>query len=88
MTNRVKRIYESFTAEEISAKISQKVQPDFDYWDGKLTIIYQSIDNLRKSLPGHAGDWYFTGDYPTPGGYRALNQAYINYFEDRGGRSY
>ena len=88
MTNKVKRIYDSFTDEEISAKISQKVQPDLDFWDGNLTIIYQSIKNLRKALPEHKGDWYFTGEYPTPGGYRALNQAYINYFENRGGRSY
>jgi amidophosphoribosyltransferase len=88
MTNRVKRIYDSFTPAEISAKISQKVHPDLDFWTGKLTIIFQSIENLRKSLPGHAGDWYFTGNYPTPGGYRALNTAFINYYEDREGRSY
>ena len=88
MTNRVKRIYDSFTDEEISAKISQKVQPDLDYWDGQLTIIYQTIDNLHQALPGHAGDWYFTGNYPTPGGYNALNNAFINYYENREGRSY
>ncbi|QXD22478.1 amidophosphoribosyltransferase [Opitutia bacterium ISCC 51] len=88
LTNKVKRIYDCFTDEEISAKISQKVQPDLDFWNGNLTIIYQSIKNLRKALPEHKGDWYFTGEYPTPGGYRALNQAFINYFENRGGRSY
>lgn len=88
MTNKVKRIYDCFTDEEISAKISQKVKPELDFWDGNLTIIYQSIKNLRKALPEHKGDWYFTGEYPTPGGYRALNQAFINYFENKGGRSY
>jgi len=88
MTNRVKRIYDSFTDDEISAKISQKVYPDLDFWDGKLTIIYQTIENLRKSLPDHTGDWYFTGDFPTPGGFRALNNAFINYFEEKEGRSY
>jgi amidophosphoribosyltransferase len=88
LTNKVKRIYDSFTPEEISAKISQKVRPDMDFWEGKLTIIYQSIKHLHKSLPGHTGDWYFTGNYPTPGGFRALNTAFINYYEDREGRSY
>lgn len=88
MTNKVKRIYDSFSPEEISAKISQKVRPDVADWEGKLTIIYQGIEDLRKSLPGHTGDWYFTGNYPTPGGYRALNTAFINYYENRAGRSY
>lgn len=88
MTNRVKRIYDSFTPEEISAKISHKVRPDLDYWNGNLTIIYQNIESLHASLPGHSGDWYFTGNYPTPGGFRALNTAFINYYEDREGRSY
>ncbi|MCZ6672559.1 MAG: amidophosphoribosyltransferase, partial [Verrucomicrobia bacterium] len=88
MTNRVKRIYESFTDEEISAKISQKVCPEFDFWDGKLAIIYQTIENLRKALPNHKGDWYFTGNYPTPGGFQALNRAFINYYENREERSY
>jgi len=88
MTNPVKRIYESFTDEEISAKISELVAPKLDFWNGKVTIMYQKIDNLRKALPNHKGDWYFTGDYPTPGGFRAVNIAYINYFENRSGRSY
>tara|TARA_B100001123_G_C15309926_1_gene1024017 strand:- start:529 stop:2445 length:1917 start_codon:yes stop_codon:yes gene_type:complete len=88
LTNRVRRIYESFTDEEISAKICQKVRPDLDYWDGQLTIIYQSIENLHKALPNSKGDWYFTGNYPTPGGFRALNTAFINYCEDREERSY
>ncbi len=88
MSNRVKQIYQSFSDEEISAKICEMVRPDLTYWDGKLTIIYQTIENLRRVLPNHRGDWYFTGKYPTHGGYRALNTAYINYYEQRLGRSY
>ena len=88
MTNRVKQIYHSFSDEEISAKICEMVRPELAYWNGKLTIIYQTIENLRHVLPNHRGDWYFTGKYPTNGGYRALNTAYINYYEQRLGRSY
>ncbi len=88
MTNKVKRIYESFTDEEISAKISDLVKPDLDYWDGELLIIYQTIDNLKASLPHATGTWYFDGDYPTPGGYKAVNQAFINYYNNNSGRSY
>ena len=65
MTNRVKRIYQSFSDEDISAKICEMVRPDLTYWDGKLTIIYQTIENLRSVLSNHRGDWYFTGEYPT-----------------------
>ncbi len=88
MTNRVQRIYKSFSDEEISAKISDMVRPDLEYWNGKLTIIYQTIGNLQGVLPNHRGDWYFTGNYPTQGGYRVLNTAYINYYDHREGRSY
>jgi amidophosphoribosyltransferase len=51
-------------------------------------VIYQSIENLHRALPNHTGDWYFTGRYPTPGGLRVLNQAFINFFEKHQGRSY
>jgi len=51
-------------------------------------LIFQKVSDLRKALPEHRGDWYFTGEYPTPGGYRVLNSAYINFFEQRQGRSY
>ncbi len=88
LSNRVKQIYEVFTPEQISAKIAALVKPELSYWDGELEIIYQSIEALRASLPAHVGDWYFTGDYPTPGGYRVLNNAFINYFEHKLGRSY
>jgi len=51
-------------------------------------VIYQTIENLRASIKGECGDWYFTGDYPTPGGYAMVNQAYLRWFEGIGGRSY
>ncbi len=86
--NKVKRIYDAFTAEQISQKISDLVRPDVEGWNGELQVIYQTIEDLHEALPEHSGDWYFTGDYPTPGGYRALNRAYINYYEKKKGRSY
>jgi len=86
--NHVKKIYEPFTPEEISAQIVKRVSPPKNGWQGEIEIIYQTAENLRKAVPNHTGDWYFTGDYPTPGGYRVVNQAYINYYENNEGRSY
>ncbi|MCF7688138.1 MAG: amidophosphoribosyltransferase [Cephaloticoccus sp.] len=87
-TNHVRKIYEPFTPEEISAKIVERVQPKKNGWSGKIEIIYQTIEHLHAAVPHHSGDWYFTGNYPTPGGYRVVNQAYINYYEKNEGRSY
>ncbi|MSU47445.1 MAG: amidophosphoribosyltransferase [Opitutaceae bacterium] len=86
--NHVRKIYDPFTAEEISKKITQLVSPKPNGWQGEIEIIYQSIENLHRALPDHGGDWYFTGKYPTPGGYRVVNQAFVNYFEKHEGRSY
>jgi amidophosphoribosyltransferase len=86
--NHVRKIYDLFTAEEISRKITQLVSPKPNGWTGEIEIIFQSIENLHKALPNHTGDWYFTGKYPTPGGYRVVNQAFVNYFEKHEGRSY
>jgi amidophosphoribosyltransferase len=86
--NHVRRIYEPFTAEEISAKIAERVRPKDSEWQGGIEIIFQKIENLHAAVPNHTGDWYFTGKYPTPGGYRVVNQAYLNYFEKSEGRSY
>ncbi|HYC72590.1 MAG TPA: amidophosphoribosyltransferase [Opitutaceae bacterium] len=86
--NHVRRIYEPFAAEEISAKITELVSPKPNGWKGEIQIIFQSIENLHRALPGHTGDWYFTGKYPTPGGYRVVNRAFVNYFEKAEGRSY
>jgi amidophosphoribosyltransferase len=86
--NHVRRIYEPFTPKEISAKIVERVYPQNIEWQGPVQIIYQTIENLHAAVPHHTGDWYFTGKYPTPGGYRVVNQAYVNYFEKHEGRSY
>ena len=86
--NRVKRIYENFTDEEISAEISQMVYPEDIAWKGEVDVIFQTIDNLHSCIDGPCGDWYFTGDYPTPGGYATVNLAFINWFEGSDGRSY
>jgi amidophosphoribosyltransferase len=87
-TNQVKRVYENFTAEEISSKIAELVTPESLPWKGDVEIIFQTIESLHLALPNHKGDWYFTGDYPTPGGYRVVHKAFLNYFENKDGRSY
>ena len=77
--NYVKDIYKPFSAEQISTKIAQLVTAhDIN---AEVKIIYQSIENLHAAIPNHTGDWYFTGDYPTPGGNRVVNQSFINYIE-------
>ena len=86
--NHVKKIYTPFTPEQISAKISRIVYPKNVEWAGEVEVIYQTVDNLHAAVPNHSGDWFFTGNYPTPGGFRVVNQAYINYFENSDARSY
>ena len=86
--NHVRKIYEQFTPEEISKKIVERVRPKGIEWQGEIEIIFQTIEHLHAAVPGHTGDWYFTGKYPTPGGYRVVNQAYVNYYEKSEGRSY
>lgn len=80
MVNHVKELYDLFTDEEISAKIVEMLKPD-DV-KAEVRIVFQSLDGLHKSCPRHPGDWYFSGDYPTPGGVRRINEAYINYIEE------
>ncbi len=86
--NRVKQIYAPFTAEAISSRIANLLYPRDIAWNGSLTIIYQSIGSLHAAIPEHTGDWYFTGNYPTPGGNQVVNKAFIHYYENRSGRSY
>ncbi len=86
--NYVKEIYKPFTAEEISAKIAELVYPKNVGWNGEVCIVYQTIEGLRSALPNHTGDWYFTGDFPTDGGYRVVNRAFVNYFDNAQVRSY
>ena len=86
--NHVRKIYDAFEADEISRRITELVSPKPNGWKGDIEIIFQSIESLHRALPNHTGDWYFTGNYPTPGGYRVVNQAFVNYFEKAEGRSY
>jgi amidophosphoribosyltransferase len=88
LENHVKRVYENFTASEISTKVAELVKPDCLNGKTEVNVVYQSIENLHEALPDHSGDWYFTGDYPTPGGYRVVHKAFLNYYEDKDGRSY
>ncbi len=84
--NCVKEIYEGFSDEEISAKIAQIVTaPEIR---AKVEVVYQSVENMRRAIPVHNGDWYFTGNYPTPGGNVVSNKAFINFFENRNERAY
>ena len=77
--NYVTRIYEPFTDEEISKKISEMLT-DADI-NAKVEIIFQTIPNLHKAIPNDKGDWYFSGNYPTPGGNKMVNQSFINWYE-------
>ena len=77
--NCVKAIYEPFTDEEISDKIAGMLTPLTI--NAEVKIIYQSLEGLHRAVPNHPGDWYFSGNYPTPGGTRLVNRAYINYYE-------
>jgi amidophosphoribosyltransferase len=88
MVNHVKRLYDRYTDEQISRKIAELVYPKNVPWKGELEIVFLTVEKMREAIPFHNGDWYFTGNYPTPGGTAVLNQAYINYFENRVGRSY
>ncbi len=84
--NYVKAIYEPFTAIEISAKIAALLTPT-DV-NAQVDIIYQTLEGLHHACPENKGDWYFTGNYPTPGGNRVANKAFINYMEQKVGRGY
>ncbi|MBN9293364.1 MAG: amidophosphoribosyltransferase [Flavobacteriia bacterium] len=84
--NYVKEIYASFTPEEVSAKIAELLTPS--NINAKVEIVYQSIENLHKACPKNSGDWYFTGNYPTPGGNKVVNKAFINWKENRNERPY
>jgi amidophosphoribosyltransferase len=86
IVNYVKEIYRPFKADEVSAKIAELLKPDDCIAD--VEIIYQTIENLHEACPNDTGDWYFTGNYPTPGGNKVVNTSFINYIEGREGRAY
>jgi amidophosphoribosyltransferase len=84
--NHVRDIYRPFTPERISEKIARMLKtPDIR---AEIIIVYQTIENLHAAIPGHLGDWYFTGNYPTPGGNRVVNRSFINFIEGRNVRAY
>jgi amidophosphoribosyltransferase len=87
--NCVQEVYASFSDNEISARISQFVYPNGRCaWHGEVRVIYQSVENLHRALGPHAGDWYFTGNYPTPGGVAVCNRAFMHWYEKKTGRPY
>ena len=84
--NFVKEIYEPFSDNDISHKIAQMIRNSSV--KAEVKIVFQTLNNLHKATPNHVGDWYFSGDYPTPGGNKVVNTAFINWFEGRDIRSY
>ena len=86
VVNYVKEIYKPFAQEDISAKIAEMLTPE--EVDCPVQLVYQTIEGLHQACPNHTGDWYFTGNYPTPGGNRLVNKAFINYYEGNDGLTY
>ncbi len=86
MKNFVRMIYQPFSAEQISAKIAQLVKPENCH--AELEIIFQKIEDLHSACPDHRGDWYFSGNYPTPGGNKVVSRAFVNYIEGINARAY
>lgn len=84
--NCVKELYDQFTYEEVSQKITDIVRPEG--LKAELEVVYQTVENLHDACPKNLGDWYFTGDYPTPGGNRVVNKAFINFMEGKEVRAY
>jgi amidophosphoribosyltransferase len=84
--NAVKRLYEQFSDDQITAKVAQIVKAD--HIRAEVQVIYQSVENLHQACPQNTGDWYFTGDYPTPGGNKVANKAFMNYMENKDIRAY
>ena len=84
--NYVKELYAPFTYDQISKKISEIIKPKS--MKVELEVVYQTIENLHKACPNHLGDWYFTGDYPTKGGNKVVNRAFVNYMKGLTHRSY
>jgi amidophosphoribosyltransferase len=84
--NYVKDIYAPFTDEQISDKIAALLTPEGI--NAEVFIVYQSIAGLHEAIPDHTGDWYFSGNYPTPGGNKVVNKSFINYIEGRNVRAY
>lgn len=86
IVNYVKEIYKPFTVEEISERIAKIITPKDTV--AKVEVIYQSLENLHEACPNHLGDWYFSGNYPTPGGNKVVNKAFVNWMEGNNTRAY
>ena len=86
ITNEVKALYDEVTEDCISKRIAKIVTPE--ELDIDVDVIFQSVKGLHEACPNHTGDWYFTGNYPTPGGNKVVNKAFINYMEGKDERSY
>jgi amidophosphoribosyltransferase len=84
--NHVKDIYRPFKQQEISARITKIITPE--NIDAEVEVIYQTLDNLHVACPNHTGDWYFSGNYPTPGGNKVVNKAFVNWKEGNNQRAY
>jgi len=84
--NYVKQIFKPFTPNQISDKISEIIKTDTI--KAEVKVIYQTVENLHIACPDHPGDWYFTGDYPTPGGNKVVNKSFINFIEGNDSRAY
>ena len=84
--NYVKELYKQFTPDEISTKIADIVKPEG--MQAEVEVVFQMIENLHRAIPNHTGDWYFTGNYPTPGGMRVANRSYLNYMDGKLVRAY
>ena len=77
--NHVRKLYEPFTVDEINQKIVEMLRPKD--MQAPIELVFQSIEGLHEACPNHPGDWYFTGHYPTPGGMRLCNKAFVNYID-------
>jgi Glutamine phosphoribosylpyrophosphate amidotransferase len=86
VVNYVKEIYRPFTPEEVSKKIAHMLHPA--EMNAEVEIVYQTVEGLHQACPNDLGDWYFTGDYPTPGGNKVVNTSFINFVEGRKQRAY
>jgi len=86
IVNHVKEIYKPFTPQEISDQIAKIITPPDTV--AEVEVIYQSLENLHEACPAHLGDWYFSGDYPTPGGNKVVNKAFVNWKEGNNQRAY
>jgi amidophosphoribosyltransferase len=84
--NYVQQLYSQFTDEQISNKIADICRPAD--MKSELDVVFQTVENLHKAIPNHTGDWYFTGNYPTPGGMKVVNRSYVNYMEGKLVRAY